>query len=261
MYRWQAPLSIVELLQRGTLDVPAAARLWLAVERGASLVVVATPLQGAGKTTVIEALLAFVSPERSVLPLRGMYEDFSFRDLVPPQAAYLYCNEISDHLYRYLWGHRVAVLFEAVAAGYPVGTTMHAASAQEALATLAALGVPQAHLTCLDFILLLQVMRRPTVAGRLSSQSRVFDRRIVEVAEIRRVGGEVRPVPVVRWQAEGNGFRQLDAWQRLEGGAIDTAAQVLQREAQLRAWLEADLSSYDAVAAAVRRRYLGAKKD
>jgi hypothetical protein len=130
-----------------------AAFLSLTIEARASFVVVAEPHE-AGKTTLLTALLDFLPSETQPVYLRGWYERFSFLDTLPPDAAYLLCNEISSHLPTYLWGHGVRRVFEAAVAGYPLATTMHATGAADAFDQLSSypLDVPVAHLAAIDFV-------------------------------------------------------------------------------------------------------------
>jgi hypothetical protein len=91
--------------------------------------------------------------------LRGWYERFAFLESHPPESAYLLCNEISAHLPTYLWGRGVRRVFEAVDAGYPLATTMHARSAADAFEQLASypLEVPVEHLLALQYVVTISV--------------------------------------------------------------------------------------------------------
>jgi hypothetical protein len=159
-YHWTVPdaRSLIWLIEHGMLDVPAAACLSLAVEARASMIVVAEPHE-AGKTTLLTALLDFLPEQTRPIYLRGWYERFTFLDDVPADEAYVLCNEISAHLPTYLWGRGVRRIFEAAFAGYPLATTMHAASGSDALNQLASfpLNVPPEHLTAIDLIVTIAV--------------------------------------------------------------------------------------------------------
>lgn len=159
-YHWTPPepRSLLWLIERGALDVRVAAFLSLAVEARASFVVVAEPHE-AGKTTLLTALLDFLPETTHPVYLRGWYERFSFLDTLPPESAYLLCNEISSHLPTYLWGRGVRRVFEAAAAGYPLATTMHASGAADALEQLARypLDVPVSHLESIDLVITIGV--------------------------------------------------------------------------------------------------------
>jgi hypothetical protein len=159
-YHWTPPepRSLPWLIERGSLDLPIAAFLSLAIEARMSVIVVSEPHE-AGKTTLLTALLDFLPESTQPVYLRGWYERFSFLDTLPPEAAYLLCNEISSHLPTYLWGHGVRRVFEAAAAGYPLATTMHATAAANAFDQLASypLEVPVAHLAAVDLVVTIGV--------------------------------------------------------------------------------------------------------
>ncbi len=78
------PLAVTRLIASGTLDAELAALLWLLVEGRVPLVVAAGP-QGAGKSTVLHALLAFQPSTERPRVLRGFAEDFQWL----PQAREL----------------------------------------------------------------------------------------------------------------------------------------------------------------------------
>jgi hypothetical protein len=69
--------SIVRLIAEGTLDPSLAALLWLTVEARVPIVVAAGPSR-TGKTTLLQALLAFLPPTVEVRPLSGYAEDFEW---------------------------------------------------------------------------------------------------------------------------------------------------------------------------------------
>ena len=159
-YHWTPPErhSLLWLIERSSLDVPTAAFLSLAIELRASIIIAAEPHE-AGKTTLLTALIDFLPPETTPVYLRGWYERFAFLDQVEPARAYLLCNEISSHLPTYLWGRGVKRMFDAVAAGYPLATTMHASGANDALDQLTGypLNVPARQLTRLDLVITIGV--------------------------------------------------------------------------------------------------------
>ncbi|OGO51358.1 MAG: hypothetical protein A2148_10690 [Chloroflexi bacterium RBG_16_68_14] len=88
------PLSIVQILQEGTMPPRLAAAFWLGLERGASFIFAADP-PGAGKTTILTALLSFAPADTVAYFTRGWGETF---DLPPPgdgYPTYLLVNEMS----------------------------------------------------------------------------------------------------------------------------------------------------------------------
>lgn len=197
------PLSIAQILQAGTMSPELAALFWVALERRASLILAAGP-PSSGKTTILTALLAFLPPETRVYFTRGWGETF---DLPPPSAdapTYILVNEMSDDLPVYSWGPYVVRIFELLAAGYLLGSTMHADTTEEVIAQLAEdNGVPRRHLAHLTLV---ATLRLPRQGGRLL-------RRVNEVALL-GPGDDAREdlsvATVSSWDAEGDRFRLLE---------------------------------------------------
>ena len=129
------PHSLLWLISHGVLDHEAAAFLTLAVERRSTIIVCAEG-SGVGKTTLLTALSDFLPQGSSPIFLRGMYERFAFSDTIAAADGYLLCNEISAHLPAYLWGRGVRQVFDAVAEGYPLLTSMHASDGRDVLRQL-----------------------------------------------------------------------------------------------------------------------------
>lgn len=200
-YSHPQPLSIVEILQSDTMTPRIAALLWLAMERGASMILAADP-PGAGKTTILTALLAFTRPEASVYFTRGWGE--TFRLPPPPKEGdppiYLMVNEISDHLPVYSWGPYVQHAFELMAEGYALLSTMHADTVEGVIEQLAEENdVPAANIGHLSFVVPLYVGVRE---GR-----RV--RRVSEVGVLEPLGGAYDRHSVVRWDPATDAFDVL----------------------------------------------------
>ena len=154
------PLSIVQIMQAGTMPPRLAAAFWLGLERGASFILAADP-PGSGKTTVLTALLAFAPPDAVAYFTRGWGETF---DLPPPSAdypTYLMVNEMSDHLPVYSWGPYVVRIFELLAEGYSLCTTVHADTVEEVIEQLELdVGVAREHLAQLTFVVPLALAQR-----------------------------------------------------------------------------------------------------
>jgi hypothetical protein len=120
-------LSLVDLLEAGTLTLAQAS--WLAghVLRGGSWLVGARP-GGAGKTTVMAALLALVPPDAVV---RLTDSAGGWREARP--GAYLVSYELSPGFYdAYVWGPEVRRLTEMGRAGCRLVSNLHADTLQEA---------------------------------------------------------------------------------------------------------------------------------
>ncbi|MGD1002546.1 MAG: hypothetical protein ABSA67_17790 [Candidatus Brocadiia bacterium] len=115
------PRSLPDLIERGTLDLELAAWLVSLVSRGASFIVGAGP-SGAGKTTIVQALLSFAPgglPFAMALPGK-----INSRDGV---ARCIIAHEISDHDSSvYLWGSDLRKFFALSRQGHMLVGTMHA---------------------------------------------------------------------------------------------------------------------------------------
>lgn len=247
------PRSIIELIERGSLDARTAAFLWLAMEHRASIIVAATPPE-AGKTTTLTALLDFLPPEVEHLYLRGWYERFEFLDATEPSSAYLLCNEISPHLPTYLWGTGVVRLFAAVQAGYRIGATIHAGDAKEVLETLAAfpLEVPPELLAGIDLVLTLGVGTGPNgVVRRLKRIEVIHDQghdRLPEPETIVERDGLLGPL-------HAPAGRLIGILSRRFGMDAATATEELaQRERWLDRLRQEGVRSIEAVRQAIRQR-------
>jgi hypothetical protein len=165
---WDQPqaLSIVEIMQAGTMPPRLAAAFWLGLERGASFAFAADP-PGAGKTTVLTALLALAPPEMVAYFTRGWGETFALPPPSDDHPTYLMVNEMSDHLPVYSWGPYVVRAFELLGEGYSMCTTLHADTVEEVIAQLVDdAGVPREHLANLTFIVPLAIVRREAQALR-----------------------------------------------------------------------------------------------
>jgi hypothetical protein len=120
-------LSVVDLLEAGTLSLPQAAWLAARVAEGSSWLVGARP-GGAGKTTVMAALLAMV-PEGQRVRLtlaRG-----GWRGALPGETLVSY--ELSPGTYdAYIWGPEVRRFTELGRAGCRIVANLHADTLEEA---------------------------------------------------------------------------------------------------------------------------------
>lgn len=249
-YHWTPPeqRSLLWLIERGALDIRLAAFLSLTIEARASFIVVAEPHE-AGKTTLLTALLDFLPEDIQPVYLRGWYERFSFLDTLPPESAYVLCNEISSHLPTYLWGHGVRRVFDAAAAGYPLATTMHATGAADAFDQLAGypLDVPVEHLASIDLVITIGV-------GYASNK---LLRRVARVERI-TTGADAPAIQTIavreplRADLDYQTGRLIGTLAGLAGSTDDQAAnQLAQRVRTLERWLTAGLAATPSLRATI----------
>ncbi len=151
-------LSVIDLVDAGTLDYKTVGLLWLLMERRASLLVAAGP-SFAGKSTLLHALLDFLPPDIEQVALRGYAEDFKLTGIGRPEKTFLVTEEISNHSYEYLWGRQVVRALELIPGGYALGGTIHARNIKEVAYVLNALGAPLSLIAGLGVVVTLQVRR------------------------------------------------------------------------------------------------------
>lgn len=153
-------LSLLDLLDAGTLDLDLAAHLMAHFSRGVSFMVGARP-GGAGKTTVMCACanlwpadvgLAAATPEavRSALQSR------------PAAGVRGYiCHEIGPGPYfAYLWGKDLRAYFELAERGHLLAANLHADTLEEARTQVCAQnGVPERHFNAFRLLVFLGISR------------------------------------------------------------------------------------------------------
>jgi hypothetical protein len=153
-------LSLVDLIEAGTVDLPLAAYLAAAMRSGASLLVGARP-GGAGKTAVMCALLNFL-PDHTVIRAvdsRAVLEEGQ-RDDKPGRTCYLAHEISSASYYAYVWGNEARALFGLAADGHIIASNLHADTLEETGDQLCREnGVARAHLDALTLKIFLEIKR------------------------------------------------------------------------------------------------------
>jgi hypothetical protein len=151
-----SPLSVLEIVNSGTIDLRLASLIWLIMERRASVLVAAGPSQ-AGKSTTLNVMLDFLRPEVKQIELQGDYEDFSFLKSARPANTYMVAAEFGSHGI-YVWGEVAIKAFELISQGYALGGTIHAQTAREVVEILHRyLGLPMSTIARIDAIVTLRV--------------------------------------------------------------------------------------------------------
>jgi len=228
------PLSVLQLIEDGNLSTRLAALLWLALERGASIIVGCGPPM-AGKTTTLTSLFAFTPREAQGYFTRGLGETFDLPPLDPKFPTYILVNELSDHLPVYTWGRYARRAFELLGEGYSLGATMHADSTGEIIDLLEVeLGIPSSQVGHLTLMVFLDI-----------SRSRPYVRRVREVVFIQQNEDKNAFHVLSQWDASEDAFRILEsaeaktAFSRWAGLSEDELDQQLQtRDALLSGLLQ-----------------------
>lgn len=155
-------LSLVDLIDAGTVNLPLAAYLAAAMRSGASLLVGARP-GGAGKTAVMCALLNFLPDHTVIRPVdRPAVLADGQRDAHPGDTCYL-AHEIGrGRYYAYVWGSQARAFFRLAAQGHIVVSNLHADTLEETRDQLCherENGVAQEHLDAVTLQVYLRVER------------------------------------------------------------------------------------------------------
>ncbi|MFT4311415.1 MAG: type II/IV secretion system ATPase subunit [Candidatus Woesearchaeota archaeon] len=138
------PISIIQLINWGTLSAELAAYLWIALEHGMNLFVCGET--ASGKTTTLNAISAFIKPDAKVYTVEntpevtmphdiwqhlvtreaGKDSDVTYLDLLiaalRSRPNYIIVGEIR--------GEEGAIAFQAMQTGHPVMSTFHAGNVQ-----------------------------------------------------------------------------------------------------------------------------------
>jgi hypothetical protein len=205
-YHWEPPepLSIIEIIERGSMSPRLAALFWLGLERGASVLVAADP-PTAGKTATLTALLAFAPRESRGYFTRGLGETFDLPPLDGSNPTYILVNEMTDHLAVYTWGQYARRTFELVAQGYSLATTTHAETVAGVLDILERdLRIPRRQIAHLTFVGTIHIGY---------GNGRVL-RRMSEVAFIQPDGDsgeDIHLSTIASWDQHDDSFRVLES--------------------------------------------------
>lgn len=196
-------LSIVDLIQAGTLSVEMAAYAMRAMHQGASLLTGARP-GGAGKTTLMAAILNFLPPDVPLVTVDGSYmiSEGLKRSATDP-ACYLAHEIGSGDWYGYIWGRDVADFFSLIDGNRRVASCLHADTLDEVNDILcsAPLGVSRSALGRVSVVLFMHVARGPSGYRR-------------RVATFWEADGQGAPQLRFRWDAPTDTFRQVGELRR-----------------------------------------------
>jgi hypothetical protein len=255
-WNWEppVPMSVSQLLAAGNLDARTAALCWMVLESHGSMLIASEPPHS-GKTTTLTAFLDFLPNDVRRVFVRGWAETFDYVKQHDPARTLLLANELSSHLPVYLWGPKAVQVFRTLRKGFALGSTLHADSAEEAVAQLTVeLGVDAEDLARIDLLLMMRIYR---VAGGYGALAR----RVVSVHRPVRSKDGVGLVPLVTWEAQAD-THEHDETAELEllcarGGPSATIdglrAELARREAYLASLHEAGVTGIREVREALAR--------
>ncbi|MGM0492734.1 MAG: hypothetical protein ACQER1_07305 [Armatimonadota bacterium] len=172
-------LSVVDLIEDGTLDAPTSGLMLSFMAAGASFLTAAGP-GGVGKTTLMAVLLSFLPPDERI---RTVTDPEAVGD--PEGPTCWLCHEIgSGHWFGYLWGEEAAQFLALNTTGRIAGS-LHADTDEEIAAQLLGprVGAAEEDLAAVDLLLtMVRVggLRRTSVIYESASEHEAQFRPIVE---------------------------------------------------------------------------------
>ena len=203
-WNWEPPIpmSITEIVRAGNMDPRTAALCGLAIEAHGSLLIAAEEPHS-GKTTTLTALLDYLPHRMRRIFIRGWSETFDYLKQTTPEETILLANELSSHLPVYLWGPKAVRVFDTLRKGYALGSTLHADSAEEAVAQLTGeLGIPAADLGRVNLLMVMRIYG--TSRGGHA-------RRVVSLHRLGERDGAVTLTPLMTHAAEKDAFSHDEA--------------------------------------------------
>ncbi len=119
-------LSIVDLMEAGTITAEAAGFCLAALHEGAGIFTGAVP-GGAGKTTLLASLLALLPPEEKIITAADRRAIVKAASAAAARPVCLLAHEVgAGSWYAYIWGETARAFFDAGRAGARLVTTLHA---------------------------------------------------------------------------------------------------------------------------------------
>ncbi|MBN1937776.1 MAG: hypothetical protein JW934_24170 [Anaerolineae bacterium] len=155
-------LSLVDLIDAGSVSLPLAAHLAAAMRANTSLLVGANP-GGAGKTAVMCALLNFVPDETALVPVAGQgVLAQAMRDPSPDKTCYIAHEIGAGPYFAYLWGRQARAFFGLATNGHSTACNLHADTLHETYDQLVGQnGVDRAHVQAVALKVYLRMARGP----------------------------------------------------------------------------------------------------
>jgi len=238
----EEPFTPTHLTEYGTISPEVAAYFWMAIEHGASAIIAGGT--ASGKTTTLNALSLFIPPQMKIVSIEdtreinlphpnwiasvtrettaeaeesriGMFE--LLKAALRQRPEYILVGEIR--------GKEAVVLFQAMATGHTVYSTMHADSIFSVVHRLEGdpINIPRIQLQALDIVVIQGLMR----IGRRRVR-RIKE--IVEVVGLDPTNDDILTNEVFRWNPRKDNFEYFGK------------GRVMDRIAEYRNWTDKELN-------------------
>ena len=250
------PVTIVDMLNYGTLNSEIAAYLWFMMENRLSAIVVGAT--AAGKTTLLNALVSMIRPGSKIVTIEEVQElNLAVENWVPmiSRPSYGLSTEKIGEVSLFdlvkaslrmrpdvlvvgeVRGEEAYVLFQAISTGHGGLCTIHAEDVRSALKRLTSkpMDVAPSYIPFLDLAV---VVRRVVLPG---GDKLRFGRRIISVDEIIDVDNQVK---VFEWNAAKDVFEshleesvKLKKIAEFKGVTVKDLLQEIERRKVVLNWL------------------------
>jgi flagellar protein FlaI len=212
----EKPLTPIDLLRYGSMDLTMMAYCWLAIEYGSSLLI--SGGTASGKTTILNAMSLFIKPQLKIVSIEDtaeirlahphwisevarvpiattkkeidLYE--LLRESLRQRPDYIIVGEVR--------GQEAYVLFQQIALGHGGLATIHSESFSKLVdrLTTAPISLPGGLLRNLDCILFVERIK----------QKGKYLRRVTSISEVAGIDDSEMPIPneIMRWNSFDDNF-------------------------------------------------------
>lgn len=129
-------LSLVDLVDAGSVDIHLAGYLAAMMQKGVSLLVGAKP-GGAGKTAVMCACLNFIPTTMKMIVMDGAIDSAQAESVKDANRLCYLAHEIgAGSYYAYVWGQQARDFFALIRMGHAIASNLHADTIEQTYAQL-----------------------------------------------------------------------------------------------------------------------------
>lgn len=254
------PITIIDMLNFGTLDYKIASYLWMLMENRSSTIVVGAT--ASGKTTTLNSLLTMIRPNLKIITIEEVQEiNIPHQNWIPlvSRPSYGIGTEKLGEITLYdlvkaslrmrpdvlvvgeVRGEEAFVLFQAISTGHGGMCTLHADDVYSAMQRLISppMNVSPSYIPFLDLVV---STRRVAIPLAESSSYLKIARRVISVDEVIEYGKYLR---VFEWSPSSDSFvahRLEDSYKlkklaRDRGMSIDEILEEIDRRVLILDWL------------------------